>query len=257
MCHVWKPTIGLIEMGARSSAEAEFHRNIPDSLSVVTTRVPLRQVSYSGMLEMMEHLPSAADILTGARPNVIAVASMTGSCIKGPEIVNSLQQQTGIRVVMPAQETVRLLRRLNCRDIALVSPFGTELNLLERVYFSGQGIQIRSVVNAVGEGNGEMFRISVIDHGLMLDQIKRADFTGIEAVVFDSPTFELEPIYGEIERYIHVPILSVNQVLLHSCLTRLGASTEGLYLAKLIPDPLYEIELGGIACTTAGEEKSG
>lgn len=236
MSLTWKPTIGLIEMGARSTAEAEFHRNISDMLSVVTTRVPLHQVSYNGLLEMMEHLPAAAEILTGAQPNVIAVVSMTGSCIKGTEIVNTLQQQTGIRVVVPAQEIVRLIHRLKCRNMALISPFGNELTLLEKVYFSTQGIHTKTVVPAAGARDIEMASISVIDHDLMLEQVRKADFSGVDAVLFDSPTYELEPIFSEIERYIGVPILSTNQVLLYSCLSQLGAPTEHLYISKFIQE---------------------
>ena len=56
---------------------------------------------------------------------------MTGSCIKGNEIINVIQQHTGIPTVVPSLEFVNALHALNAPRVALVSIFSVELNILD------------------------------------------------------------------------------------------------------------------------------
>ena len=96
--------IGLIVMGASASIEKAFHKNVPDRVQITTTRVPFGEVSYNGFLEVTRKLPDAASLLMDAQPDVIAITNLIGGCIRGSEIINTLQQITGVPVLMPAFE---------------------------------------------------------------------------------------------------------------------------------------------------------
>ena len=77
--------IGLIVMGASASIEKEFHKNVPDQVQITTTRVPFGEVSYNGFLEVTRKCPDAAKLLMEAQPDVIAITSFLGGCIRGNE----------------------------------------------------------------------------------------------------------------------------------------------------------------------------
>lgn len=126
--------IGLIVMGASASIEKEFHKNVPDQVQITTTRVPFGEVSYNGFLEVTRKCPDAAKLLMEAQPDVIAITSFLGGCIRGNELVNTLQQMTGIPALMPSSEMVRVLRQIKARRIAIVSIFSNEFCLLERMF---------------------------------------------------------------------------------------------------------------------------
>lgn len=115
--------IGFIMMGGSASLETQIHRKLPEGVEMVTTRVPFHNVSYKGLLEMVDKIPEAARLLAEARPNIIAVTSFTGSCIRGQEMVNVIQQATGIPAIVPAPEFVRVLRLIGAKRIAIATCF--------------------------------------------------------------------------------------------------------------------------------------
>lgn len=223
-------------MGGSASLETQIHRKLPEGVEMATTRVPFHNVSYKGLLEMVDKIPEAARILAEARPNVIAVTSFTGSCIRGREMVNVIQQATGIPAIVPAPEFVRVLRLIGASHIAIVTCFETELRMLERVFFHNNGIEVVRFVSTAALRETDPFQVSQIDYDLVLKQLRGVDFSGVEAVVVDLPTFFISPeLQRELERFIKVPVLNMVQVLLWSTLGWLGEPTDGLYISKFLP----------------------
>lgn len=217
------PVIGLIAMGTSAAVETYFHRHIPPQVEVATTRVAFEDVSYLGLLSMVAQLPAAARLLLSAGPSVFAIPSMTGSCIKGNEIINVIQQHTGIPTVVPSLEFVNVLRELNAPRIALVSIFSSELNILEKLFFATHGIDVRHIIRIEEQIGSEPSQLVPIDYGMYLNVIAGRMPDDAEAVVVDHPLFVLE---GE-QRHAYAerlgkPILSTNEVLLHAALRRMG-----------------------------------
>lgn len=228
--------LGVIMMGGSASLETQFHRNLPENIEMATTRVPLRDVSYQGLLEMNEKIPDAARILAEARPSVIAVATFTGSCIRGSEMVNAIQQTTGIPAIVPSLEFARVLHLLRARRIALVTRFSSELRILERVFFQNNLIEIAKVVEVPPLQQADPFEVSRIDYSVLMERLRQADLSGAEAVLIDLPTCVLPPeLQEELDHFIHVPVLTLMRVLLWSALKVIGAPTEGLYLHRYLP----------------------
>ena len=77
-----------------------------------------------------------------AQPDVIAITNLIGGCIRGSEIINTLQQITGVPVLMPAFELVRALRQIRAGRIAIVSIFSNEFSLLESMFFENMDFNI-------------------------------------------------------------------------------------------------------------------
>lgn len=228
--------LGVIMMGGSASLETQFHRNLPETIEMATTRVPLRDVSYQGLLEMNEKIPDAARILAEARPSVIAVATFTGSCILGSEMVNTIQQTTGIPTIVPSLEFARVLRLLHAPRIALVTRFSSELRILEQVFFQNNLIDVAKVVEVPPLQEADPFEVSRIDYGVLVDKLRQADLSGVDAVLIDLPTCVIQPeLERELSQFIHVPVLTLLRVLLWSALKRIGAPTEGLYLHRYLP----------------------
>ena len=227
--------IGFIVMGGSAAMETYWHRHLPEGEEAATTRVPFHRATYRGLMEMTDRVPEAARILAEARPGVIALSSFTGSCIRGNELVNMIQQATGIPAVVPALETVRYLRLIQAERIALVTGFEQELRMLERVFFTNHQIEIPQIVELPPFAGEDPYPISQVDYGLVLRRLRQADIRNVDAVVVDLPTFVIEgAVQDEVERLIQVPVLSMPQVLLWAALERTGASTEHLSLTKFL-----------------------
>lgn len=218
------PVIGLITMGTSASVETYFHRHVPPQVEVATTRVAFEEVSYIGLLSMVAQLPAAARLLLSARPRVFAIPTMTGSCIKGNEIINVIQQHTGIPTVVPSLEFVNALHALNAPRVALVSIFSVELNILEKLFFATHGIDVRHVIRIEEQMGSEPSQLMPIDYGMYLDIIAGQMPDDAEAVVVDHPLFVLEEeqrsVYAE---RLGRPILFTNEILLDAALRRMEA----------------------------------
>ncbi|MDR1045457.1 MAG: hypothetical protein LBP33_10125 [Candidatus Adiutrix sp.] len=232
-------TIAMVEPGPSPISEREFHRYSLDRASILTTRIPFDRMTNVGLREMIDKLPFAVGCIVGARPGVIAINSFTGSCLKGREIVNTVQQLTGAPAIVPADEMVKHLIRLRVSRIALVSPFSAEFNMLERIYFDSRNIEVAGVISI--HSGLERFRpddpyiITGITPESILRQIREAkNIGGVGAVVLDSPTFVLGDLIDELELFIKVPIMSTNQILLYSAFNCLGIPTENLVVSRYL-----------------------
>ena len=226
------PVVGLITGNTRGSVstEQEFHQQLAGVADVATTRMPLFQISYRDLDKMIEGLPPAAAILAECGASVILWNSMSGSCLRGQETINLLEQRTGVPVLVPSIEFVRCLKELDARRIALVSPHGVELSLLEKIFFDRNQIDVVKVVPLLQDFDGDVRNIDRITPEEILACIRRTDFRDVDAVVFDNPACALLPIIEELDLHIQRPILPHNQVLMRGALRRLGLPTSSIFI---------------------------
>ncbi len=230
-----KAVIGMVVMGASGSVEQEFHKSVPDQVQIVTSRVPLGEVTYDGLREMTNRLPETVGILMGARPDMIVITNMTGSCIRGNEMVNTLQQITGVPILLPPFEFVKALKLIGAERIAIASTFSRELNLVERLFFENRGIQVTDILNLREKFDKDPYTIGEIDYEAILESMRGRDYSGVAALIFDHPIMNLNTgVEKELEKILPVPFFSINQVLVYSALERIGESTDHLYISKFL-----------------------
>lgn len=230
-----KAVIGMIVMGASAAVESEFHKNVPDHIQIATTRVPIGEVSYDGLKTMTNALPDAARLLMETCPDMIIVTNMTGSCIRGAEIVNLLQQTTGIPVLAPPFEFVRLLRSIGAEKIAIASSFDRELNLAESMFFENHGFQVSRILPAQTYFGKDPFSLGQINYPELKAAMEHQDYSDIDAVIFDHPVMNLHTgIEKHLEQIIAVPFFSINQVLLYSALQRVHEPADHLFISKFL-----------------------
>ena len=229
------PVIGCIMMGGSAGLETELHRRLPPGVQMATTRVPFHQASYQGLLEMIGHLPDAARILAEARPNVIAVTSFTGSCIRGHEIVNVIEQCTGVPTVVPALEYAALLRELGAARVALATAFRSELRILEQLFFQEQGIQVEPVIQLDSPPEADPFSFGRVDYDALTALLRQTDLGGADALLVDLPAFTMNPqVQDALSRWPGLPVLSMIEALLWAACRHIGVPRDQLSLPRLL-----------------------
>ncbi len=102
----WRGRIGLVVPSTNYTVEMEFHRAIPEGVSVHTARCELRDTALSesdrveAILEMGKGVALAARRVAGVKPGVIAWACTAGSFMKGIghdlELIEQIEKETGI-----------------------------------------------------------------------------------------------------------------------------------------------------------------
>ena len=147
-------------------------------------------------------------------------------------MTNPLEQQSGVPVLSPAVEAVKLLKQLGCRDIIMICLLGTELGFLEKYFFGKNEINMIKIINIIENFDDRLNQVDMIDTEEVMEKISRIDFNGAQAVIFDSPAVQFVKLAERLESMINIPILSSNQILMYAALKRIGISTEGLYIHK-------------------------
>ena len=231
-------TIALVEPGPSPEAEREFHKFSDGKVSVLTTRIPFDRMTSSGLSDMLEKLPLAVESIVAGRPELVAINSFTGSCLKGPEMINTVQQLTGSPAIVPAIEMAKYLIAMGAKRIALASAFGKEYNLLEQIFFGSQNIEITKIV-PIPTGSDffqiqDPYLISRISPMTVVEHVRNADLSGVDALVLDSPTFTLDDMIDNFETFLKIPVLSTNQVLLYSAFRHVGVSVDNLVVAQYL-----------------------
>lgn len=228
--------IGVIIMSGSARLETYLHRCLPKGVDMATTRVPFDSVSHEGLLHMIEAIPDAARTLSEAIPDIVIITSFTASCIKGQEICNIIQQATGAPVVTPAAGFIDALQRLHAHNIAIVSAFSQELNLLEKMFFYQNHIHVTKFCPVECISPPDPRIVSMIEPQEVLKTLRQSDFSDVDAILIDVPIFLLTPdMQAAISRLTSLPVLTMSEVLLWSCLKKLGVPRDDLYLLRFLP----------------------
>ena len=236
MKYSYRPLIGLIEASLAPVAEHEFHSFLPPGVWLSTCRIPFFELSQSGLNELVKNITDTSQMLSSAPIDLIVVLSMTGTCLRGTEVKNALQQRTGVPTITAAQCVIDVLEKKNWKRLRIASNFNPELTFVERVFFNSHNIDVdilnmREKIIVTGS---EVVDVSVLDKAHLLATLDDTDFQNVDALLFDAPFFDVLDIWKDIEAKVSVPVLSVNQIVLYKALKTLGQPTDHLMISKYL-----------------------
>lgn len=215
-----KPVIGLIT-GANFSTGREFTNYFGDRVEVVMQCIVPKKFAFEDFDYVIRELHNLAPKLMDDHPSLLAFASMSITCLHGEEIVNRLEQQFGIPAIVTAQASVDALRALDCRRIAVLSPFGAALNLLERCFFERNGIEVVQFLNLFGLQNEDTATMTNI-HGEQIVAALSQNLSEIDGILLDSPAFPATFELPNLDAVTNLPILTSNQALAQAAEKRLN-----------------------------------
>ena len=170
------------------------------------------------------------DTLAASGADVIVWNSITGSSLHGQETANLMEHRTGIPMLIPSVEFVNCLQELGARRIALATPHGVELSLLEKIFFDRYQIEVVKMVPLVKNATGDVREIDKVTPEGILSRMLEQDFGDVDALVFDNPACPILPLIKEVEAHVKQPILPHNQVLMRAALRRIGIPTDAVYI---------------------------
>jgi maleate isomerase len=145
----WRARLGIIYPAPAVVAEPEFFSVLPDSISICTTRVPLLQTTFEGLLKTLEHVLEAGRLLAQARVNIIGFLCTVGSLVKGEKfdkkLSSDIKEATGIKAVTTATSVAEALRFLKAKRIIVATPYTDDINTLEKSFLEDQGFEVLTI----------------------------------------------------------------------------------------------------------------
>lgn len=152
----WRRRIGLLVPSSNTTCEMEFHKLIPEGVSVHTARCFLQEDLVPGerirsIVRMSEGLMEAAKRVSSIEPDLIVWACTVGSFIKGKgydvELMGNLEKEIGVPVITTSTAVLEAIKELGVRKIAMATPYIDEINMTEKKFFeeSMPGVKIVSM----------------------------------------------------------------------------------------------------------------
>lgn len=220
------PAIGLIELSTEIVMQAEMRAFIPGlDPGLYTTRVRFSDhPDVNGLAEMEGHLADAAALLPGSEwLDAIVFGCTSGSVIISPERIAELagRNHPGVPVLTPITAVVAGLNVMNCKRIAIVTPYPREVNFLLHDFLTAQGIEIVGGVTFEFDSGYSMSRIAPSD---LLEAALRADRPEADAIFICCTALQVSPIIEELEQRTGKPAISSNQALIWQCCGAAGIS---------------------------------
>ncbi|WP_424016713.1 maleate cis-trans isomerase family protein [Halorientalis pallida] len=217
--------LGLVVPSSNTTAEPEFRAMAPEATTVHAARMPLEDVTADALDEMADGAERAATLLSHAAVDGIAYACTTGSLLHGPgfdaELEARLSDAAGAPAVATALSVQRALDALDAETVAVVTPYATELNDLEREYLVDAGFEVATLDGRGIVDNTEIGELTAADAN---QQVRSAvpDDIPVDAVFVSCTNYRSVPVLGDLEDTLDVPVISSNAATMWDLADRLG-----------------------------------
>lgn len=227
--------IGLITPAPGSSTEWEFHRYKPKGVAVLTTRIPLFEISYEGISKMTDYVEQAAVMLAkSAVTDIILFSCTAGSFLEGgdydEELIAGLEKKTGVKVTTTSTCMKKAVRALNLHSMHVVTPYSHEINMREKAFLEHMGVRVKSISGANLNLSQDTPKIP---GEIMADYVRQADTPDGDGVFISCTGLHVDEIIEPLEKELNKPVITSNQCGLWGCLRELGIKDEIEHLGQL------------------------
>ena len=124
--------VGLVVPSSNTVMEPDFHRHLPATAVVSTTRILLETVTRVAEQRMLQdELPKAIQLIATTAPDVVVFgctsAGALGSLAHDRQIAEMIEQATGARAVTVLGAVIENLQRIAPRKVAVFTPYIDDL----------------------------------------------------------------------------------------------------------------------------------
>ena len=138
--------IGLVTLANDMTIEPELRAFLPsDGVALYANRIPMPEVvTVDTLIGMRDHIAATTELIVPfSNIDVVAFGCTSGSMAIGPETVEAKvhEAKPDVAVTNPVSASLKGLRALGCKRIALLTPYIDEINAVVEAYVSAQGFE--------------------------------------------------------------------------------------------------------------------
>jgi len=242
----WRARIGLLVPASNTVAEVEFHRMVPEGVSVHTARVMMGGSVGSTEQRFTEQdvneaLDRAAEAVASTDANIVVWGATTPHMRmvlkKGidyeDELVKRIESLTKIPVITGGLSEVEALKKLELKKIALVGPQKEQVTKMVKPFIEGKapGVEVVSVKALQTESIAEITRLEPYVAYILA---KEADKPETDGVLITCTALRTIEVIDTLERDVGKPVVTSNQATLWAALRKLGIHDQISGYGKLL-----------------------
>ena len=150
MYYGWRAKVGLLFPHTGSAPEHEYHKYLPEGVTINTTRILFEKVDPKGLTEMSERVAEGAALLGKAGQDIIVFPCTTGSLIKGYgydlELCEQIKAASGVKKAMTTSTAlVRALKAIGARKLVVTTPYSPEVDQVEKKFLEDNGFEVLDI----------------------------------------------------------------------------------------------------------------
>lgn len=226
----WRARIGLIYMHSSIVMEPEFSRMAPEGVSVHTTRIVLpKVVDKEGLTSLGEsrEIEACTALLAAAPLSAIIFGGTSASFIKGYKwdeaIVERMKRLSkGIPVTTTSTASLRALRSLHAKRIAIATPYINEVNERAEVFFRDNGFD---VVDLKGLGLNNDHDIGNTTLDVVCNLVRSLRYQESDLIFISCTNLQTIGVLQDLEEDLQRPVVSAIQASFWDCLKLAGVNT--------------------------------
>ena len=225
--------LGLIVPSSNTAAEMDFHRFLPESVSLHTARMYLATTTADCERQMLDaHAPQAAIDLGTAKPDAVVFSCTSAGGLLGvqgeEELERSLGESAGAPVVSTNAAVAWRLSALAARRILVVTAYLDELNVGIEKSLTERGFD---VARTTGLGLTDNFAIAEVPGEEITALVRREldQVSGTVDTVFISCTnLRAAETADQLADELGLPVVTSNLAAIDKALDTLGLPTTGI-----------------------------
>lgn len=232
--------IGLVQLATDYVLENDWRRLAASHFELYTSRMfSTPEMSLQALSELENHIESAAELLVpGMDLDVLAFGCTSASMLIGERRVAEqfAKSRPGVPCTNPWVAATAALKHLGARNIAVLSPYCQEVNLVlyQRLEESGFTVPAFGAFHLALDT--EVPGIDPLSFASPIQELLSG--SQADAVFLSCTNLRAMEVLDELEQRFNVPVISSNQALLWHALRLAGS----------------ELELGGFGSLLAGKQ---
>jgi len=228
----WRGRIGLIVPSTNTTCEMEFHKLIPEGVSIHTSRCFLPEDKTPedrivSVIKMSEGLLEAAKRVSSVEPDIVVWACTVGSFIKGKgydvDLIENIEKAINVPVITTSTAVSKAIHKLRVKNIAMATPYIDEINLKEKAFFE-ESIPGLRIVNMKG-----LEIVNNLPKGRLFPEsaylaAKEVDIDSADSIFISCTNWRTLEIIDILEKDLKKPVMSSVQATIWLTFKKLGLS---------------------------------
>jgi maleate isomerase len=226
-----KERVGLLIPSSNTVMEVDFHRHLPESITVHTGRMYMESTTVEGEELMLdEYTLPTAQVLATANPGVVVFGCTSAGALRGTaydaELCQRISQITGVPTISVIDSVRRELKATGAATVAVLTPYVEELT--QRIVASVEADGLR-VTAAHGMGITHNFDIAMVEPERIVEYAQRQLGSTLPAdVLFVSCTnYQAVAALPTLRELYGAPVVTSNQAALEAVRRALSLEQAG------------------------------
>jgi len=210
------PKIGLIALASDYMIEKDFIKIIKDKkVDLFVNRIEcFNPLTKENLIKMSEKVTEVTkDILPNEKIDCVAYGCTSGTIAAGYEAIEKKIKNAKPEaiVITPSTASIKALKKLNIKKIAIFTPYSKKLNDEVLDFFKNENFEIKA--NSYFNIESDI-DIGKVDPNYLYEVLSKMDLNGAEALFVSCTALPALSIIDKLEKKLNITVLSSNQTLI-------------------------------------------